>query len=239
MRLDVPVYVRVGAGVGILGAVLLAVAQSLVALAALVLLGLVALLAGLAMAKWLPRAWYGRQVEAGWRSGAIACGLALTGLLVSIGLAGARSIAVLATRSHVLGINLGPMVRALGILGWIGASLVLMLCAGILGTGIATAASLLGSWGKDRRAIEIVDRAREAGQRSSRALGGGGPSLPDSYGPALGSGLLPDPTFTWPPAPAAGAGANPAAGERPVPPIPEARTERPSRRPTDDENWLC
>lgn len=243
MRMAVPTYTRVGVGVGLLGAVLLAMVQPFVGLGALVALELIALLAGLAMAKWLPRAWYGRQLEAGVRSGAIACGVALAGLVISLGVAGPRTVAALAARSHALGVDLGPAVRGLGLLGWIGASLVLMLGAGLLGTALATAASLVASWGKDRRAIEVVERAREAGQRSSRALGGGGPSVPDTYEPILGSGLLPDPSFTWRPASPGGAsnqpGGTPATNEPPASPTPEGRPPQPSRRRADDENWLC
>jgi hypothetical protein len=247
MRVALPVYARVGASVGLLGAVALALAQPMVGLGALVLLGLVAMLGGLAMAKWLPRTWYGRQLEAGLRSGGITCSLALAGLVISIIVAGARSVPALAARSHVLGVDLGPVIRALGVLGWIGASVVLMLGAAVVAMGIATGAALLASWGKDRQAIEVVERAREAGQRSSRALGGGGPSVPDFYDPPGGSGLLPDPTFTWPPtngaptnaAPANGAAATPPAAERYAPPMPAPRAPHPSRRPSDDENWLC
>ncbi len=170
------VYVRVGLGAGIIGFALLYMAEWRAGLAALALLAPVALLAGLGVAKWLPRDWYGRQLVAGVRAGAIACGLAVVGLLVSLGVTGPHAIPALARLSHLFDFNLANAVRTLGVVGWLGAGLALSVAGAVLGAGLTALVALVGAWGKNRRAIEVVEQAREAAQRSARLFNSDGPS---------------------------------------------------------------
>jgi hypothetical protein len=155
-----------GLAAGCIGFALLYVAQLGTGLGALALLALVGVLAGLGMAKWLPRDWYGRQLEAGARAGSLACALAVAGLWLSLILTGPHPIPVLARESHLLGLNLGQAVRALGGIGWVVPALVLSLPALVAGTAVAAIVTLGAAWDKNRHAIEVVDRAREAAQRS-------------------------------------------------------------------------
>lgn len=162
------IHTRVGLAAGTIGFALLYLAQPLAGAAAVVLAPLVGLLAGLGTAKWLPRDWYGRQLEAGARAGVLACAVALAGFLISLIVAGAHTTGMLAARSHLVGIDLGAAVRVLGVAGWLGAGVALALAALVAGTGVAALASQLGAWDKNRHAIEVVKRAREAAQRSGR-----------------------------------------------------------------------
>jgi hypothetical protein len=252
------VHTRVGLGAGAVGFALLYLGQLQSGLGGLALLTLVALLAGLGVAKWLPRSWYGRQLEAGARAGAIACGLAASGLLLSLSLAGIHSIPALARQSHLLGLNLGAPVRALGVVGWLGAGLALSLAGVALGTAGATVVALVASWGKNRRALEVVERAREAAQRSGRLFGEGSPS----GGPALHAGRQTN-QYARPSTPAGAYDAAPEYFGGSVPPAqqnadmrealaawaetqdgqhrPPARKTPPSTPPKgpDHDNWLC
>lgn len=181
------VHTRVGIAAGVFGFALLYLAQLLAGAAAVLLAPVVGLLAGLGIAKWLPRAWYGRQLEAGARAGVLACGGALAGFLLSLIVAGAHSTQTLAARSHLMGIDLGSVVRALDLVGWLGAALVLALLGLGTGTGLAALASQVGAWDKNRHAIEVVKRARVAAQNSHRlaaAVSRTAPNLPNLPGAA-------------------------------------------------------
>lgn len=180
-------HIRVGLGTGALGFLLLYAAQVGSGLGAIALLGLIGLLAGLAMAKWLPRDWYGRQLAAGARAGGIACGLAGLGLLVSLGYSGKHAIPALARQSHLLGLNVGPAVSTLGGLGWFGSGLLLTLVAVGLATAFAAVVTGIAAWDKSRRAIDIVNRAREAARRTNPALSGPRPSVRPSVAQDGGS----------------------------------------------------
>lgn len=213
------IHTRVGLAAGTIGFALLYLAQPFVGAAATVLALVVGLLAGLGTAKWLPRDWYGRQFEAGARAGVLACAVALVGFLVSLLLAGAHTTGQLAARSHFMGINLSGVVRALGVVGWFGAGLALALVALAAGTGVAAVASQLGAWDKNRHAIEVVKRAREAAQRSGRLAGAVSrtkpslpslpglratlPPLPGVQADPLGAKSTPTPTPSWPSLPEA------------------------------------
>jgi hypothetical protein len=121
-------------------------------------------LAGLSVAKWLERDWYGRQLEAGARAGAIACGVA--GLGSAIYLLGQRptTIDALAARSHILGISLAPMVRALSPMGVAGAEIVSVVVAALLGVAFSAVIAQIFGWGKDKRMLRVIAQARLAAQ---------------------------------------------------------------------------
>ena len=199
-------HTRVGLGAGCIGFVLLYTTEWAVALGGAVLLALVAVLAGLGMAKWLPRDWYGRQLEAGARAGGIACGLAAAGLFLSLAFSGPHAIPALAARSQLLGISFGPAVRWLGAAGWFLTGLVISLVAAAIGTGLSAGIALAGAWDKNLHTIEVIQRAREAAQRSTsmpgtartttgmaRARATGGPGMAPPAGMMLGQTSGPQP----------------------------------------------
>jgi hypothetical protein len=202
-------HTRVGLVVGGVGTVLLFIAQLKTGLAALPLVVLVGLVAGLSVAKWLPRAWFGRQFEAGVRAGTLACGMAIVGLLVSLMLYGQHAVAPLANTSRLLGLDLGPAVRLLGFAGWAGAALLLAVVAFAIGTPLAAVAALLGGWDKNREAILAVERARDAAQRSARYAGVGHPSAA-----RVTTSTLSTPASIPAPAPSVAALSSPALGGR-------------------------
>jgi hypothetical protein len=164
---------RIGLIVGCAGFALLALAQLARAYAAVLLLLLVALGAGLATAKWLSRTLYGQQFMTGLRAGALACGIASFGMLVSLAVGSHSSVEALAQRSHLLGVHLESVARALHVLGWLGVGLLFALIASLVGTGLAGVVAQLAAWDKNQHAIQVIERAREAAQRSGgrNALG--------------------------------------------------------------------
>ena len=124
----------------------------------------VGVVAGLSMAKWLPRDWYGRQLEAGARAGAIACGVAgLSAAIYLIGQGGA-SVEELAARSHLLGISLAPLALALSPIGVVGVAILSSLVATLLGVAAAALTAQVFGLGKDKRSQRVIAQARLAAQ---------------------------------------------------------------------------
>jgi hypothetical protein len=160
---------RVGWAVGAAGFVLLFLVQVPTALGAALLYPLLGIAAGLGMAKWLPRAWYGRQFSAGLRAGALAAAGASAGLLLSVVLMAPHRMGALAARSHLLGLGLSRQAEALGALGWIGVTVVAVLLGSLICATLAALTTQALALDKSRSAIQAVDRAREAAQRSNRA----------------------------------------------------------------------
>ncbi|HEX9036217.1 MAG TPA: hypothetical protein VF808_04420 [Ktedonobacterales bacterium] len=144
-------------------------------------------LAGLAVAKWLERDWYGRQFEAGARAGAIACGVGgLSSAFYLLG-AGPRSLPELAAHSQFLGIDLSPLVTALGFLGWTGVDVVVAAGATAAGVLVAALVAQIAGWSKSKRALRVVAEARLAAQALQRADGRSPTAAPRSttLGPQL------------------------------------------------------
>lgn len=156
--------IRVGVIVGGLWFVALFALQAAVAL--VVLVGVIAagICAGLAIAKWLDRAWYGKQLLAGLRAGAIASGTAGLAALVALLAMGPHDVTTLAARSHAFGLNLGAVARALGFAGYIGVDILGTLAAVALGAGLAAVMAQIFAWSKSAKAIRIVAQARLAAQ---------------------------------------------------------------------------
>jgi hypothetical protein len=121
-------------------------------------------IAGLCVAKWLERDWYGRQLDAGARAGAIACGVAgLSAMIYLLG-QGPRSSAELAARSHLLGVSLAPVAQALSPLGSVGTAIACSVVAALLGVALAAITAQLVGWGKDKRSQRVIAQARLAAQ---------------------------------------------------------------------------
>src|SRR5690349_20856695 len=159
---------RVGLGVGAAGFLALfalALAAALVVLPGLLVAGVIA---GLAMAKWLPWAWYGRQPAASLRAGAIAAALAATGALIALLGFAPRDTTALAARSHLLTFDLSPVVARFAGLGWLGLDVLGVLLCGLAAVGLAVAVTQLFAWSKSARAVRIVNQERALAQALQR-----------------------------------------------------------------------
>lgn len=187
MGTAIKVHIRVGLVAGSIGLLLGYLAQLGAGLGALALVGLAALLAGLGTAKWLPRDWYGHQLKAGAQSGIAACALTIFGILLSLIVSGQHDTRLLAAQSHLLGLNLSSAVHALAAIGWLGAGLLLSIAGGAIGIPLAALIALVAAWDKNRRAIQVVERAREAAQRSNRLATGDRPTRDPSAPPVTGA----------------------------------------------------
>ncbi len=153
---------RSGGIVGGVGGVALAALQFDVALLAVFGIPLTGLVAGLCVAKWLDRWWYGRQFQAGAHAGLYAAGLAGCGTLASLLLRGPQSTDALATRSHLGVLSAAPFVHSLAFAGWIGVD-VLGTVAGIFtGTVLSALTAQIMAWSKSGRALRVVEQARLA-----------------------------------------------------------------------------
>lgn len=153
---------RVGVALSVVAAPGLYGAQLLAPVAGAVGILFVGLLAGVSVAKWLERDWYGRQFEAGARAGAIACGVGgVSALLYLLG-QGPRSVDALVAGSHAPGVPLAEWVSALAPLGWVGVDVVTVVVAVALGVALASLSALIFGWGKSKRAVRVVAQARLA-----------------------------------------------------------------------------
>ena len=156
--------IRVGLIAGGIAFVLLFALQSHMGLAVAPGITLAGVAAGLGMAKWLDRAWYGRQLEAGVRAGLLASGFAAAGVLASLIALGPHSVTGLARLSHGPAYDLGPFIQTISFAGWIGAGIVFIvatLAAGVLAS--ATMAQIFG-WSKSTRVTRVITQARLAAQ---------------------------------------------------------------------------
>lgn len=161
--------VRVGVIIGGIGFVALFALQAVIALAVADCLLIVGLAAGLSMAKWIERPWYGRQLIAGLRAGAFAVGIASAGALLSLFIIGPQDKTILAARSHVLNIDMAHWVGSFTILPWAGIDILTVLLAGLAGVALSALTTQVFAWSKNRRAIHVVAQARQAAQALSRA----------------------------------------------------------------------
>ena len=155
---------RVGLLLGAIGALAIFALGRMAALTAAVGVVAVGLLAGLAMAKWLEWDWFGRQIEAGLRAGLIACSLGAVAGLVTLIAQGPRDISTLAAQSHLGGLNLAPLARTLGGLGWLGVDIVVLFLACLVGIALAVGTTEVFAIGKNRAAVDAVSQARQAAE---------------------------------------------------------------------------
>ena len=165
---------RAGALCGLLGAVAAVALQPLIGLGVIWLIPLVGFCAGLAVAKWLERDWYGRQLGAGLRAGAIAAGIAALAAFLALVLGGSRDTATLLAQSDLSLVTLAPAARTLVSLNWLATDLLAIVAAALLGLILAALVTQLVGWSKSRHAIEVVDQARRAAQMLAQSA----PQLP-------------------------------------------------------------
>lgn len=159
--------VRIGGIVGGIGALLLIAVGARFGLLVVPALLLVGLAAGLASAKWLEWSWYGRQPAAGLRAGALAVGVAAVGALLGLLGLGPHETSALAVHSQLPGMDLSPLATTLAPLGWLGASVVAVLCGGVLAVGLSCATGTLGALSKSAKAVQLVTRAHQLAQALS------------------------------------------------------------------------
>lgn len=225
---DMRTILRVGIIAGVGAFVLLFALQFAVAL--VVTLGILVAggLAGMGAAKWLEWTWYGRQLEAGWKTGILVCGLASLGALLSLLVLGPHSTVELARASHLGGLDLGPLAGGLGFLGWVGTDILVVLVCGVLGVGLSALAALLFALGKSNRTVDAITQARHAAQAANRTepLGAPLPSYPFTGMPSSGTGWhstplpgLAAPPSTHPSTTHAPASHMPAASGGQMPPL--------------------
>src|SRR5579872_1242971 len=242
--------VRVGGLVGGVAFIVLYAAQTRIALAVVPGVTLAGFCAGLAIAKWLEREWYGRQFNAGLRAGAIASVIASLGALLSLLFLGPRDLEALAARSHVAGLDFAPVAHAFGFIGASGADVLAVELAALAGAALAAVTCQLFAWSKSAHAVKVVTLARLAAQSLNRDevyRATGAPSTygvtggPSAYGTAAHpSNLLPQygasiPGATSMPSMAGLTGTTPALGVIPPPtfspssvPMPAAQRRAPA-----------
>lgn len=174
--------ISVGLAVGVVGAATLYGMERIAALA--VVFGMLGLgcLAGLGAAKWLAWAWFGRQLEAGARTGALACGISASGALAGLVTGGPHALAILAARSHFSSASLAPLIQLAGFGGWLGVDVLAVLLSALLGTGLAAVVAYVFALGKSTAAVTAIARAQQAAQALQR---------PDLLGAPLGGYALP------------------------------------------------
>lgn len=151
---------RTGVGLSVVAALALYGLQLLAGMTAA--LGIIAtgMIAGLCVAKWLERDWYGRQLEAGARAGAIACGVAgLSSALYLLG-HGYTSIDALVAGSHAPVFSLADLTLALSPLGPTGAIIAVSVVATLLGIATAGLTAQVFGWDKDKRSLRVIAQAR-------------------------------------------------------------------------------
>jgi hypothetical protein len=147
---------------GCIGFITLFALQYIVALAATPLIAVVGILTGLVIAKWLPWGWYGRQFAAGVRGGVVASGFAAAGVLLSLVGSGAPSVATLAARSHLPGINLAQIVSSFGALGWLAPYLFLTAFFTVSGILLAGVVAQIFGWSKSVRTVRVIREAHNS-----------------------------------------------------------------------------
>jgi hypothetical protein len=147
---------------GCAGFIALYLLQLRVALAATPLLLVVGALTGLAVAKWLPWAWYGRQFAAGVRGGAVACGLAAAGVLLSLVGGKTPQVPAIAAESRLPGLNLAGIVTSLGGAGWFTPYLLLTACFALGSVLLAGIVARIASWNKSQRTVRVIREAHNS-----------------------------------------------------------------------------
>jgi hypothetical protein len=194
---------------------LVAHAAALVVGIALLALGVVT---GLAMAKWLEWPWFGRQLEAGAKAGAIACVPAGLVALFALLIQGPHDAARLADASHLGPISGAGFARAFSFGGWVSADLSVVVLCTAFAVLLAAGTTLVAGWSKSARTVQAVTRAYEAAQALRRGTWGPAPS---SQVPAFPSSLAAGPAWqgaTSPSIPLVGT-AQPAAVATPYTPL--------------------
>jgi hypothetical protein len=165
---------RSGGLCGLLGAVAAVALQLPMGLGIIWFIPLVGFCAGLAVAKWLQRDWYGRQLGAGIRAGAAAAAIAGLAAILALALGGPRDTATLLAQSNLSRVTPQSAASTVASLGWLGTDLLTVAAAALLGIILAGLVTQLAGWSKSRRAIEVVEQARRAAEMLAQSA----PQLP-------------------------------------------------------------
>ncbi len=179
---------RVGMLIGGVGSVALSVLQARIGLVVAPCLVIAGIIAGLAVAKWLDRPSYGRQLEEGARAGLLACGLPGFVALLSLLVAGPRDIAGLAATSHFFGFDFSSVVLQLSPLGWAGIDVLTLVSSAVTGLVWSAVLVQLFAWSKTARTERVVRQARLSAAAVQRADQANVPALAAPVGrSALGT----------------------------------------------------
>jgi hypothetical protein len=176
--------VRVGGLVGAVAFIMLYAGQTGIALAVAPGVMLAGICAGLGIAKWMEREWYGRQLDAGLRAGAIASGLAGLGALLSLLFLGPRDTTSLAAGSHLAMLDLAPVVRSFAFLGWVGTDVLTVIVAAFVGAVLGAVVCQIFAWSKSAYAVKVIAQARLAAQALNRDEVYRATGAPSTYGSA-------------------------------------------------------
>ncbi|MFI5272612.1 MAG: hypothetical protein ACHQ4H_06205 [Ktedonobacterales bacterium] len=142
---------RVGGITGIVVAALAFMLAPRLGLAVAPLTLAAGLAAGLGTAKWLPRAWYGRQFAAGMCAGALAAGIAAAGTFAALAVRAPRDMTARA-----------PLSGASASMGWVAAGALAVTLGALLACMLAAITARLCAPTKSARFVRAVQRAREA-----------------------------------------------------------------------------
>jgi hypothetical protein len=176
---------------GCIGFVILFALQYVIALAATPLIAVVGIVAGLAVAKWLPWAWYGRQFAAGVRGGLVACGLAAAGMFLSSLAIGTRSVETLAERSHLADIGLAQIANGFGELAWFVPYLALTAIFTVGGILLAGVVAQIFGWSKNVRTVRVIREAHNSASLLHRSQTWAPASNTGQSGGAFWDSILP------------------------------------------------
>ncbi len=168
---------RAGMLIGGTGSIALSVLQARIGLAVAPCLVMAGVISGLAIAKWLDRPSYGRQLGEGARGGLLACGLPAFVSLLSLLVAGQRDMVSLASTAHFFGLDFSPAVERLSGLGWAGIDVVVLAASAIAGIVCSALLVQVFAWSKSARAVQVVQQARLTAVAVQRANPTNGPSL--------------------------------------------------------------
>lgn len=155
-----PTLLRVGGIAGMLAGVLALALAPRAGLAVVVCVVAAGLAAGLGAAKWMPRAWYGRQLGAGLRAGLIACVFAVPATLVALLGAAPHDAASLAARTRIMA---SPLGSASGT-GWEATDALAVVGAALVALVLAAISARVFAASKSARFVTAVARARDASQ---------------------------------------------------------------------------
>jgi hypothetical protein len=154
---------------GCVGFVALYLLQLRVALAVTPLLLVVGALTGLAVAKWLPWGWYGRQFAAGVRGGVVATGIAAAGVLLSLVGGNPRHVDTIAAASHLPGVDFSGAVTVLGGAGWFTPYVLLTAFFAVGGVLLAGIVAQVAGWNKSQRTVRVIREAHNSASLLHRA----------------------------------------------------------------------
>ena len=153
---------RAGIVTGIIAGMLVFGLQRFIGPVSYLLVSVTGMFAGVIVAKWLDYSWYGRQAEAGLRSGAIASGIAGISVLVTAVLSGFTAPPLLAGKPSLFAHNTVAASVLHQPVGQTLLTLFSIIMAIVLGALLGALSSQIGGWTKSSRTVKVIEQARLA-----------------------------------------------------------------------------